>query len=273
MNYLLGAIIGDICGQPYERAARVDTLEEITLIPKDPKFTDDTVCTIAVADALLNADGLDNVNFKDYLIKWCRKFPNAGYGKMFFEWFMSSDKERPEIESYGNGSAMRVSPCGYMVERGTARLLATESAIPTHSHEEGVKGARAIAIAVWIARNNALVKEDIYYMARDFYPKFDFTIPISELRKTYKFNCTCQGSVPHAIRCFLECESYEDCIKRAIWLGGDTDTIAAMAGSIAYACGDEEVDQNLIDMAMNCLTPEMRNIVCKFDQMINGLEE
>lgn len=267
-NVLLGAIIGDMCGKPYEFGrSRVENLNDFDLITPDSQFTDDTVCTIAIADALIKSSA-KSPNFKESLITWCRRYPRAGYGKMFYEWFISAELDRPEICSYGNGSGMRVSSCGWSVDRAKTLELAELSALPTHSHPEGIKGAQAIADCIWTAFSSSdYTKSEVLKVALDYYPEFDFNTPISELRKDYTFNCTCQGSVPQAIKCYLESNSYEDCIRRAIWLGGDTDTIAAMAGSIAFA-DYWFIPEYLVNAAKNNLPTEMMEVVESFDDFV-----
>lgn len=266
-NVLLGAIIGDMCGKPYEfMRSRVENLNDFDLITPESQFTDDTVCTIAIADALIKSNA-KFPNFKESLITWCRRYPGAGYGKMFYKWFMSAELDRPEIYSYGNGSGMRVSSCGWSIYREKTLELAKLSTLPTHSHPEGIKGAQAIADCIWTANNNSDAKSEVLKVALDYYPEFDFNTPISELRKDYTFDCTCQGSVPQAIKCYLESNSYEDCIRKAIWLGGDTDTIAAMAGSIAFA-DYWFIPEYLVDAAKNNLPTEIMEVVESFDDFV-----
>lgn len=268
-NVLLGAIIGDMCGKPYEfMRSRVENLNDFDLITPESQFTDDTVCTIAIADALIKSNA-KFPNFKESLITWCRRYPGAGYGKMFYKWFMSAELDRPEIYSYGNGSGMRVSSCGWSIYREKTLELAKLSTLPTHSHPEGIKGAQAIADCIWTANNNSSsdAKSEVLKVALDYYPEFDFNTPISELRKDYTFDCTCQGSVPQAIKCYLESNSYEDCIRKAIWLGGDTDTIAAMAGSIAFA-DYWFIPEYLVNAAKNNLPTEIMEVVESFDDFV-----
>lgn len=265
-DILFGAIIGDMCGSSYERSFNKDMeLDKIELITPEMHFTDDTVCSIAIADAIIK--DVDNPNFEESLIKWCRKYPKAGYGKIFYEWFMSVDSERPNIESYGNGSAMRVSSCGWLPTKDEALELARLSALPTHSHPAGIRGAQAIAECIWTAYNSCNAKALVLDIAKKYYPEFDFDVPISELRKEYTLDCTCQRSVPQAIKCYWESNSFEDCLKRAIWLGGDTDTIAAMAGSITYA-DYWYVPAYLIEAAKNNLPDEMLEVVDAFDDFV-----
>ena len=168
-DILFGAIIGDMCGSSYERSFNKDMeLDKIELITPEMHFTDDTVCSIAIADAIIK--DVDNPNFEESLIKWCRKYPKAGYGKIFYEWFMSVDSERPNIESYGNGSAMRVSSCGWLPTKDEALELARLSVLPTHSHPAGIRGAQAIAECIWTAYNSCNAKALVLDIAKKYYP-------------------------------------------------------------------------------------------------------
>ena len=204
-DILFGAIIGDMCGSSYERSFNKDMeLDKIELITPEMHFTDDTVCSIAIADATTKDEALE---------------------------------------------------------------LARLSALPTHSHPAGIRGAQAIAECIWTAYNSCNAKALVLDIAKKYYPEFDFDVPISELRKEYTLDCTCQGSVPQAIKCYWESNSFEDCLKRAIWLGGDTDTIAAMAGSIAYA-DYWYVPAYLIEAAKNNLPDEMLEVVDAFDDFV-----
>lgn len=229
---MLGAIIGDVVGSKYE-FYNIKT-KDFPLISKGCTYTDDTVMTVAVARALLYAQD-HRTDFKEVLLnemqKLGRQYPSAGYGGMFSSWIKS---ERPvPYNSFGNGSAMRVSPCGMIaVELSEALSLAKASAEVTHNHPEGIKGAQAVAGAIFLAKTKT-TKEDIrQFIIENFY-ELDFSI--DDIRPKYYFNETCQGSVPQAIACFLESENFEDAIRNAVSLGGDSDTIAAIAGSIAWA--------------------------------------
>jgi len=228
---MLGAIIGDIAGSRYERENHKS--KDFELFPQDCHFTDDSVMTLAVFDALLEnkmagIDDLSKITIKK-LQQYGRKYPNAGYGSMFRQWLKSEDPK--PYGSWGNGSAMRISPVIYFAKDKVHlyELVDTITSV-THNHPNGIKGARAIAWAAYLARLGATKEQIRREIESEFY-KLDFTI--DELRPTYKFDVSCEGSVPQAIVAFLESTSYEDAIRNAISLGGDSDTIAAMAGAIA----------------------------------------
>ena len=235
---MLGAIIGDIIGSPYEwhNIKRKD----FALFRRRSHFTDDTVMTVAVAEALLIAKnrGLldDEAAVKELLIdamhKWGNEYPNAGYGGSFIGWLALESAE--PYNSWGNGSAMRVSPAGWMADDldGTRRL-ARWTAEVTHNHPEGVKGAESVASAIFLARTGASKQEIKEYVVSEF--GYDLDRTCDEIRPDYEFDVSCQGSVPESIIAFLEGEDFEDVIRNAVSLGGDSDTIAAMAGSIAEA--------------------------------------
>lgn len=229
---MLGAVIGDIIGSVYE----FDNIKtkEFPLFRKECHFTDDTVMTIAVKKSLKDYDENKSLDgFKSCLIdemqRLGRKYPNCGYGGRFAQW-LKMDDPKPYY-SFGNGSAMRVSPVGeYASSLKEALMLAKASAEITHNHPEGIKGAQAVA-AVFLARQFGWDKERIKnFIKGEFYP-LDFTL--DQIRDTYAFDVSCQGSVPQALACFFEGESYEDVIRNCISIGGDCDTTAAIAGGIA----------------------------------------
>lgn len=223
---VIGAIIGDVIGSFYEFYNCKST--NIALFTSDTTFTDDTVMTIAVADWLLSG-----VPLQKTMPDWGTEYPNRGYGGMFYEWlFYSKDKE--PYNSFGNGAGMRVSPCGYFARSLNEALeLAKQSAEVTHNHPEGIKGAQAIATAIFLARQQKS-KDDIReYIERTF--DYNLHRTCDEIRPTYQFDVTCQGSCPEAIIAFLDSHDYESAIRLAISLGGDSDTIACMTGGIAAA--------------------------------------
>lgn len=260
---LLGAIVGDIFGQPYEfNRTCTDSLDFD--FKYDGKFTDDTVCTIAIAEAIIINP--ENPDYESSLVKWCRKYPKAGYGAMFFDWFMCRDSERHNLNSYGNGSAMRVSPCGYYPTLQLAKGEAKRQAEITHGHPEGIKGAECVAELIYSAREYKN-KESLLEIAQEYYPSYDFSKSIEELKAGgYGFNCTCQGSVPQAIRCVYEGTNYEDTIRRAIYLGGDTDTIGAIAGSIAYPLY-RNMTSEMAEYAYSILPEEIIKVIEDFDTL------
>lgn len=270
---LLNAIIGDICGSIYEWRKEKKIPNE--LINPKCRFTDDTVHTIAIADAILNNP--DNPDFSRYLRIWSRRYPRAGYGGMMRKWIW--DDNKGPYNSYGNGSAMRVSACGYLpsvIDQYGLRCLINyplveESAKVTHSHPEGIKGsivvAGSIAESVERIRLGLDPKEMIKLRMKEFYPDYDLSISLDERRPTYKWSGTCQGSVPESIQCVLEADSYEDAIKLAISMGGDADTMACIAGSIAGVIWEKP--DELVDFAYKRLPKEMISIVENFDKFIN----
>lgn len=222
---MIGAIAGDIIGSVYERKNVKRT--DFTLFTPRSRFTDDTVLTIAVADSIMNG--------KDYALtikEYGRKYPNVGYGGIFYQWLFS-DKMAP-YNSFGNGSAMRVSPVGFAFHTLPDVLEeAKKSACITHNHPEGIKGAQATAAAVFLAGKGASKDELKEYIAETFGYNMEQTL--DEIRPQYSFDVTCQGSVPQAIIAFLESDDYEDAVRKAISLGGDSDTMACIAGGIAQA--------------------------------------
>ncbi len=251
---MLGAIVGDIVGSVYEWH-NIKT-KDFPLFRDDCFFTDDTVMTLAVAEAVMNGGERDG--FIDAMKKYGRMYPDAGYGGRFSGWIFSDDRE--PYNSFGNGSAMRVSPCAWMMDCGftartgmwpsNARERARLSAEVTHNHPEGIKGAMATADAIFMCRyyfgghhgdyekpiNNdpAECKRRIKNYIEEEYG-YDLSKTLDEIRPTYRFNATCQQTVPQAITAFLESTDFEDAIRNAISLGGDSDTLAAITGSIAEA--------------------------------------
>lgn len=190
-------------------------------------FTDDTVMTVAVADALLN-----NLPYASNMQKWGRKYPNAGYGVSFYHWLFSKDPK--PYNSWGNGAAMRVSPIGFAFSTiEEVKKEAGRSAAVSHNHPEGIKGAQAAAAAVYYARFYK-DKEKIRSLIQDEFG-YDLNRTAEEIRKDYQFDGSCQKSVPEAIVAFLDSKSFEDAIRKAVSLGGDSDTQACIAGGIAEA--------------------------------------
>ena len=230
---MLGAIIGDIVGSPYEFES--DKTKDFMLFSPHCRPTDDSIMTIAVGCACVEADCYDEDSFERTLAEKMRElgrlYRGAGYGGMFYRWLMSDHMQA--YNSFGNGSAMRVSPTAYAVDTlEDVERLARWSAEVTHNHPEGVKGAQAVAAAIFLARTGSS-KDEIKRYIEDKYYDLDFTL--DDIREGYSFDVTCQGRVPQAIECFLEAEDYEDAIRNDVSLGGDADTQAAMAGAIAEA--------------------------------------
>ncbi len=222
---MLGAIAGDIIGSVFE-ASPIKTTD-FELFSEWSRFTDDTVLTVATAQALLT--GMD---YAEAYRTFGRRYPRAGYGGAFLKWLMADDA--PPYNSWGNGSAMRVSPVGFAGETMAAVLReAAKSAAVTHNHPEGIKGAQAVAAAVFMGRRGNS-KEEIRRFITDQFA-YDLKPGIAGIRPGYYFDVSCQGSVPQALIAFLESEDVEDAIRLAISLGGDSDTQGCIAGAIAYA--------------------------------------
>ena len=229
---MYGAVIGDIAGSKYEFNS-IKT-KEFPFISDGCRFTDDTAMTVAVAESLIMALKTF-LPFKTVFVKLMqtvgREYPNAGYGGMFSSWLQSTDPK--PYGSYGNGSAMRVSPCGLMaVSLDEAEALARASAEVTHDHPEGIKGAMAAAAAVFMAKSGCSMDAIREYISGHYY---DLGFTLDEIRPDYGFDVTCMGSVPQSIEAFLESESYEDAVRNAVSLGGDSDTMGAITGGIAGA--------------------------------------
>lgn len=276
---MIGAIIGDIAGSTFEFHS-VKTKDIPIFAPKSG-YTDDSLMTIAVAKAIMAGQSygvLDNADkmcgaFTYWMQYIGRSYPTqrGGYGTSFKAW-LNSDKLEP-YGSFGNGSAMRVSPCAYAGNTLKQVLdISRWSAEVSHNHPEGIKGAEAIAGCIYLARTG-LSKDVIRSFVDNSYYKLDFTL--DDIRPTYKFDVSCQGSVPQAIEAFLESTSFEDAIKNAISIGGDSDTIADMAGAIAWPFykkngGVTDTMRLEYKMARNMLNEDLETIVVdfmeKFDQ-------
>ncbi|MCD6576687.1 MAG: ADP-ribosylglycohydrolase family protein [Anaerolineaceae bacterium] len=222
---MLGAIAGDIIGSPYEFVPYKNT--DFPLFCAHSKFTDDTVLTIAVADALLH-----NLDLIDTLKEYSRKYPDAGYGGSFKRWVFSDSRD--PYNSWGNGSAMRTSPIGFFYNKEIDVLKAAKTyAQVTHNHPEGIRGAQATSLCIFLARHR-ISKSDIRKEISKWF-NYDLSKTINEIRPNYYFDVSCQGSVPQSIIAFLESDDYEDAIRKAVSLGGDADTMACIAGGIAEA--------------------------------------
>ena len=229
-----GAIIGDIVGSTYEFGHRV-TSKEFELFPPGSKFTDDTVLTIAVYDSLKN-----NIPLEQSFMKWIEKYPDRGYGGMFFNWILSKNKQ--PYGSKGNGAGMRVSSVGWLfnTELEVLREAKRVSEI-THDHTEGIQSAQAVAMCIFLSRNKKS-KEDIKKYVEDMF-KYDLSKSVDTIRDEYVRSELAIDTIPQSIVCFLESNSFEDSIRNAISLGGDADTLACITGSIseAYYGLDEEM--------------------------------
>jgi ADP-ribosylglycohydrolase len=251
---MIGAIIGDVVGSIYERINIKTT--DFPLFNERSRFTDDTVLTIAVADSILN-----DVEFGKSLKRWARKYPKAGYGYRFKNWFHSDSTE--PYNSWGNGSAMRVSPAGFAFDTlDDALKAAKKSAEVTHNHPEGIKGAQATAAAIYMSRKNASKEEIKQYVEETF--NYNLSRTADEIRPNYRFDVSCQGSVPEAIIAFLESSDFENAVRLAISLGGDSDTIACITGGISQAFY-KTIDPELVKFVRAKLPPEMIEIIDQFE--------
>ena len=251
---MLGAIAGDVIGSVFERFPTKST--DFPLFSHGSTFTDDTVLTVAIAWSILN-----QTDYTRALKIFGRKYPHAGYGGFFYRWMFSPDRE--PYNSWGNGSAMRVSAVGFAFSTPEDILNEAEkSAEPTHNHPEGIKGAQATALAIYLARtgkDKVTIKEEISHRFG-----YDLDRTLDEIRKTYGFDVSCQGSVPEAIISFLESEDFEDAIRRAISLGGDSDTLACMAGGIAQAYYNT-VPPGIVSNVRKRLPEEFLSIIDEFN--------
>ena len=222
---MIGAIAGDIIGSVYEAAPIKRT--DFPLFSPASQFTDDTVLTIAVAAAIL-----DDRPYGDVLRDFGQRYPDAGYGGSFLTWLVTPDAG--PYASWGNGSAMRVSPVGFAYADEVSVLeQAGRSAAVSHDHPEGIKGAQAVALAVFLARRGATKDSLRVTLERRF--GYDLRRTVDEIRPSYRFDVSCQGSVPEAIVAFLDSADWESAVRNAVSLGGDSDTQACIAGAIAEA--------------------------------------
>jgi ADP-ribosylglycohydrolase len=256
---MLGAIVGDIVGSVHEFVAiptkskdfgdlfvenkkeklTLDsaTLSDAGFIHKgssDSHFTDDTVCTVAIARWLLDR----SKSAEQHMRETCNQYPRRGYGGNFAKWVINPNSK--PYNSWGNGSAMRVSPCGWAASSlEEAYALAEESAIFTHGHPEAIKGAKAVAGIIYLIRHGSTKEDAVEHILKDLddndggYYRHITSLALDQIRPTYTFKVSCKDTVPQAIRCLLEGEDFEDVIRNAISLGGDADTLAAIAGSMA----------------------------------------
>ncbi|MGB0748401.1 MAG: ADP-ribosylglycohydrolase family protein [Magnetospiraceae bacterium] len=255
---MIGAIIGDIVGAPYEGRLSNRKSKDFPFFSWRSKFTDDTVCTIAVADCLL-----EKGDFAPYLRRYYALHPKAGYGGMYAKWARTPDMG--PYNSWGNGSAMRVSPVPYVAQDETELLdLAAASAAVTHNHPDGIAGAQALALAMWRACTGTSAPDIREEIADRF--AYDLSRSVDEIRPKYKFDVSCAGSVPQAVTCALEAVDFEDAIRNAVSIGGDSDTIACMAGGLAECLFD--IPPDMIKTARNFLTFDLLAVVDRFDREV-----
>jgi ADP-ribosylglycohydrolase len=252
---MIGAIAGDIIGSAYE--FNPIKTSDFRLFTKHSRFTDDTVMTIASAYSILH-----KASYSDSMRKFGRKYPNAGYGGSFMKWIL--DPAGKPYNSWGNGSAMRVGPVGFAFSSIEEVLAeAQKNAEITHNHPEGVKGAQATALAIYLARTGTS-KDTI---RAEISNRFGYNLKkrVSEFRSDYSFDVSCQGSVPEAITAFLESKNYEDAVRIAVSLGGDSDTQACIAGSIAQGFY-REIPSDIISETRSRLPQEFLKIIASFEE-------
>ena len=250
---MLGAIVGDIVGSIYE--FNNHRSKAFPLFGGACDFTDDSVLTVAVADCLMNQG-----NYAEYIKNYARKYPNRGYGGRFAQWIRFENME--PYNSWGNGSAMRVSSIGFAFNTLPSVLAESKkSAEVTHNHPEGIKGAQATAVAIFMARKGKSKEQIKAAIAKSF--NYDLDRTLNEIRPVYKFNESCQETVPEAIIAFLESTNFEDAIRNGISLGGDSDTLTCITGGIAEAFYGG-VPQDISEKALSYLPKEMREVVEEF---------
>lgn len=277
---MLGAIIGDMTGSIYEfkpiKTKDFDIFNELT------RMTDDSLLTIAVAKVLMkyypidySEESLKKIQddlIKEFVLTW-RMNIHAGFGAMFFEWCRKAHQEhiieRPN--SYGNGSAMRISPVGWIANtEEEVKILSKTVTEITHNHPEGIKGAEAVAMCIFLAIHGYSKEQIKERMAKEYYPEIE-NLDFDDLVKNYKFSATCQRSVPQAIYCFLISNSLEDAIRNCIAIGGDCDTTAAMAGAIAEAYYQKDnLSKFEEDFLYYMIDPHVEKLVKDFHKTIGS---
>ena len=278
---MIGAIIGDIVGSRFE--FNNHRSKKFELFTDKCKVTDDSIMTLAVAKAIMETEknlklfsnnSVSNFYYYEllrrmtirYMQEIGRKYPYCGYGGMFGHWIFS-DNPKP-YNSFGNGAAMRISPVGFIAAtEEEARILSERITAVTHNHNEGIKGAEATVISIYMAKKRAS-KEEIRQEINENYYNLNFTI--DEIRDTYEFNETCQETVPQAIVAFLESNSFEDAIRTAISVGGDSDTLAAITGSIAEAYYG--IPEDIKEKALTYLDADLRSIYDEWCEFIKNKE-
>lgn len=269
---MYGAILGDIIGSPFE-FDRGDKTKDFKLFSRRSHFTDDSVMTLAVCEALLKVGQDVTVKeIEDAVISsmqsWGRRYPHAGYGGYFRRWLTARHPE--PYNSYGNGSAMRVSAAGWLYDSlEKTRTVAKATANVTHNHPEGIKGAEATASAIFMARNGSSKEEIKKYIENEFH--YDLHRTLNEIRPGYHMDETCQKTVPEAIIAFLEAKDFEDAIRNAVSLGGDTDTLGAITGSIAEAYYG--IPEWLITECRKRINKDMRIVLDDFNDVLSNQDD
>lgn len=269
---MYGAILGDIIGSPFE-FDRGDKTKDFKLFSRRSHFTDDSVMTLAVCEALLKVG--QDVTIKEIedavissMQSWGRRYPHAGYGGYFRRWLTARHPE--PYNSYGNGSAMRVSAVGWLYDSlEKTRTVAKATANVTHNHPEGIKGAEATASAIFMARNGSSKEEIKKYIENEFH--YDLHRTLNEIRPGYHMDETCQKTVPEAIIAFLEAKDFEDAIRNAVSLGGDTDTLGAITGSIAEAYYG--IPEWLITECRKRINKDMRIVLDDFNDVLSNQDD
>ena len=271
---MLGAIIGDIAGSRFEGYSHynIKTKEfDLLSVEYGCSATDDSVMTLAVAQAILDCAD-DYSKLEETAVKNMQRFgriyPDAGYGGYFYEWIFS-DNPQPYY-SFGNGAAMRVSPCGFAA-RTLEEAISLSKAVTkvTHNHPEGMKAAEAVSVAIFLARSGKNISEIRQYIQEHYY-KIDFTL--DEIRPVYRFDVTCQGSVPQAFEAFFESTGFEDAIRNAVSIGGDSDTIAAITGGMAEAYYG--IPSAIREKALLLFLPyDLEDIVHRFENKYGRIKE
>ena len=266
MKGIIGAIAGDVIGSAYEFNPTRD--HDFELFTPKSSFTDDTVLTMANALWLIDDEHHTHERLVEIMLDLCRRYPNRGYGGRFAN--LICDKDPQPYNSYGNGSAMRVSPVGYYAQTlEEALALAKVSAEVTHNHPEGIKGAQATAAAIFLARRGKSKQEIRDYVAQTF--DYDLSRTLDEIRPTFTFDETCQRTVPEAITCFMEGKDYEDVVRLSVALAGDADTIAAIAGSISSAV--DEVPNGITQQVIALLSDEFCTTLLRFNELVAKREQ
>ena len=269
---MYGAILGDIAGSRFE-FDRGGWTKDFEFVTDECNWTDDTVMTVAVAEALLGTGLNASVSeIEDACTKamqrWGRKYPHAGYGNRFIRWLAAEDPVA--YGSYGNGSAMRVSAAGWLYESlERTREVARATANVSHNHPEGIKGAECTAAVIWLGRNGSTKDEIKDYVIKKF--GYDFSETLEEMRARHRHDESCMDSLPKALRSFFDGESYEDVVRNAVSLGGDTDTIAAIAGAMAE--GFYDMPAVLHGECMRFLEADMLDVIRDFEKTIGRVSE
>ena len=265
MKGIIGAIAGDVIGSAYEFNPTREY--DFKLFTDKSTYTDDTVLTMANALWLLEDEQHTHEKLVKIMLDMCWKYPGRGYGGRFAHWIQDDDPQ--PYNSYGNGSAMRVSPVGYYAKTLEEALeLAQISAEVTHNHPEGITGAQATAAAIFLARQGKTKGEIRNYVEKTF--GYDLSRTLDEIRPDYSFNELCQTTVPESITCFLEGKDYEDVIRLSVSLAGDADTIAAIAGSISAAVDD--VPNDITQPVIALLSQEFCTLLLRFNELVTKRE-